>query len=388
MAPTFNLCQQAFTLSIMSGSVSGQKGTPSALAQQLDTALKAFFAANTALLGDWSIVWGPAIFQSSADQGSYPDNAMYVAYNAASSAYVVAIAGTNPNSGYDVTNEDLAVSTTAAWTGAFPSLGSYGIPSHTPALNPYVSTGTQLGVNNLLGLVDTVTTTQSLVAFLQSLSVSTTQASTIIFGGHSLGGALSPTLAAALFNTNGGPLSASNWGNVFVYPTAGPTPGNADFATMFSLLLPPANLAGVSGPAWVWNQNICNTLDVVPQAWVISTLQGIPTIYPQATWKSPPLALTLAVNHLVSISNKGAATGAGPYTAIANVQMTGTFNPDYPVSDLSSFEAQAGYQHNQAYQVLLGVTSAFSAPAPRASDPMVHAMLTPPTKEAALSPKR
>ena len=71
----------------------------------------------------------------------------------------------------------------------------------------------------------------------------------LVFTGHSLGGVLSPTLALALVTS--GALKAE----ALVYPIAGPSPGNGSFANLFS------------HEYAVWNTNIINSLDIVPQVW-------------------------------------------------------------------------------------------------------------------------
>lgn len=377
MAATFDLWQQSYTLAQMSGAVSTQTGEPATLAANLNALLTTFYTTNASQLGAWTTVWGPAVFESQPSASSYADNVMYVATNADESIYLVSIAGTNPKSKYDIHQEDLQVSTTVNWDAAFPSLSPYSIPSSLPALNPFLSTGTALGVNNLLGMVDGLQgTNEGLVAFLKGLSTSTTQGATLVFCGHSLAGALSPTLALALFNPAGGPLAASNWANVYFYPTAGPTPGNADFGTFLSTVFPqviPSNAL----PYQIWNANLWNTIDIVPHAWEIAMLEEIPTIYPQATWKHVPLELSLGVDWAKGQSNDGGATAAGPYVPIANQSIAGTFNTGIPVSDTKSFEAQALFQHTTAYDQLLNVTSISPAAKNQAAySPLVHALVT------------
>lgn len=371
--PTFDLWQQAYTLAMHSNSVSAQQGTPDELAAALNTVLQTFYAqADTVnAIGEWSTVWGPVVFESEPSSTSYADNVMYVAANADKSAYLVGIAGTNKNSQYDIYQEDLAVDTTVGWTAAFPGLS---LPS---GLNPYLATGTALGVNNLLGMVDTLQgTNKGLVAFLQSLPSSTTRQATLIFSGHSLGGALSPPLALALFNPHGGQVSLSNWSKVYVYPTAGPTPGNADFGTYLASVFPPTTPG--SQLYQVWNSNLMNTIDVVPHAWEISTLEMIPKLYP-ASWYITPPKLTGAVLYAKSLSNKGGVPPAGPYMQIDSQPLPGTFYGPQPVANFDQFAAEALYQHTKAYDVLLDVTSLSPAAKNQAAFvPVVSAMLSGP----------
>ena len=265
------------------------------------------------------------------------------------SRFVVSVAGTNFYSQYDKDMDD-AVDTTAQWASAFPTLSN-----RAPAgLEPYLSSGTALGVNNLLGMRDGAKQ-QSLADYLASAA---SKSATLIFCGHSLGGALSPTLALALFNSNGGQLSKASWANVYLYPTAGPTPGNADLSRYVAQEFPP--VPPQDQPYQCWNQNVWNSLDAVPQGWVVDLLNNLPELYPHRLLLWPPLDLKWIVDDKVKKSKAGAATGAGPYTQLANQRLVGTTYknpPDYPipVDGTDKYVNQMGYQHTTAYDVLLGV---------------------------------
>lgn len=368
MSGSYDAWQTTFVLSMKSNAVMMKKGTQQALADELYADLMApstgfFNQANTQqYIGQWEVVWGPAIYQAPKDVGGHYDNAMYVAANADKSVYVVAIAATNGASLYDWMQEDAGVNQTYAW----PAAGSqWGLNLTNPSgQTPYLSAGTTLGIQNLLcNMTDLIQTNathgQSLLTFLTNLSQANQSLTTkpqLIFTGHSLAGALSPALATALFNPNGGPLSFTDWSSVYVYPTAGATPGNADFASYFSAVFPqPPNQPKGATPQdyQKWNTLLWNTLDVVPHAWLIALLEEIPKIY------TPPYGVLLDVIALkdwaVKRSNDGAATGAGPYTQLINQSLPGKVNPLYPVKDLESFLVQLLYQHISAYKSLIPV---------------------------------
>ncbi|NOJ79500.1 lipase family protein [Myxococcus xanthus] len=354
-----NLCQKAFLLAWESNGVGDTPGDAKRLAKTLQTKLTTFLALSDvkkAMEGQWSLVWGPAVFVDQESPTSYADNVMYVAASPDQSVYVVAIAGTNASSDYDKNQEDNSVNTTQLWTAAFPNLPSYGVPS---GINPWpvLSTGTALGVNNLLGMTDTLTTQQTLVEFLRS--VSATGSKTLIFSGHSLGGALAPTLALALFNPSGGPFSTGDWDHVYVLPAAGPTPGNQGLSQFFERVFPPVSL-NLPQPQYAWNQNIWNSLDAVPHAWVVDSLKEIPTLYP-ANWDGGkvPADITKLVNLAVLASEAGGAL-PGPYTQLPNIKVPGTFHGSNPITTEAQFWAEVGYQHLDAYQILFGVQSLVS----------------------------
>ncbi|MBU8895339.1 hypothetical protein DRW03_15045 [Corallococcus sp. H22C18031201] len=354
-----NLCQKAFLLTWESNRVGDIAGASQTLAQTLKSKLTTFLAlpdVQQAMEGQWSVVWGPAVFEAKDSPESFADNVMYVAANPDRSVYVVAIAGTNGSSAYDKDDEDNSVNTTTLWTAAFPSLPSYSVPQ---GINPWpvISTGTALGTNNLLGMTDSVTTRQTLVEFLRSLS--DTGSKTLIFGGHSLGGALAPTLALALFNPSGGVFSTGNWGNVYVLPVAGPTPGNKGTSDFFGQVFPPVSL-NLSQPQYAWNQNIWNSLDAVPHAWVVDMLKKIPTLYP-TKWAGGqvPSDITNLVNAAVTASELGGAL-PGPYTQLPNIPTPGTVDGPNPITTEDEFWAEVAYQHLKAYQLLFDVESLVS----------------------------
>ncbi|OJA11955.1 hypothetical protein AZE42_08069 [Rhizopogon vesiculosus] len=118
----------------------------------------------------------------------------------------------------------------------------------------------------------------TLHAFLSGIPAS---ASTrVVFTGHSLGGALSPTIALALVK------SRTMQGEVLVYPTAGPSPGNGSFAKLFAQTFPSPPNTGSDVEYAVWNRNIINSLDIVPQSWCtrpkqspVQNMDNIPPIY-------------------------------------------------------------------------------------------------------------
>jgi hypothetical protein len=86
--------------------------------------------------------------------------------------------------------------------------------------------------------------------------------STLIFCGHSLAGALSPTLAMHLCPQPTG----RGWQQVLVLPTAGASPGNTKFAALFAAAYPPVS-SGVGRAYDNWNTVHANADDVMAHAW-------------------------------------------------------------------------------------------------------------------------
>lgn len=66
---------------------------------------------------------------------------------------------------------------------------------------------------------------QSLGSFLETVASAD---ATLVFCGHSLGGGLTPLVAASLYPTG---TASSGWANVYTYGSAGPATADATFAT-------------------------------------------------------------------------------------------------------------------------------------------------------------
>ncbi len=292
-------------------------------------------------IGTWELVWGPQVWQG--QHSDLSDNAMFVAKCAdmpgfSTAVYVVAICATNPKSPYDWLVEDFDVASVVDFAtydplaSAAPTRASKPIPQDAAV----ISMGTALGVWHLLTMVspDTAMAPKTtLCSFLQS---NASNDATVIFVGHSLGGALSPTTAAWL--KQAGKLDGYN--AVYCYPTAGATPGNAAFASLYAQLLPPTPANGYQA----WNRDMWNTLDAVPHAWVIAMLRQIKTLYDNKPISDVDLAVNAAI---VQAWASGVA-----YTQIANQPLAGTPNGS-PPTDLKTFLQQVAFQHTKAYEALI-----------------------------------
>lgn len=351
MSIQYDMWQIAYVLGMKASGVQGQSGTSDSLANQLSTDLKDFYDSASDKIGQWSTVWGPAVFQNVGDQ--YADNTIYVAANSDASTYVVCIAGTNGSSNYDIKSEDEDVYNVVDWGVAFTEyLGQQSTPSN---LTPFISQGTKNGVTAVLSLIDNLITGLTLKDYLFKIK---NTSSTLIFSGHSLGGAIAPTLALAYFNSekpNSGPLSISDWANVFIYPTAGPTPGNGDFSNFYSLIFPVVKQNDWVLPYQVWNANVWNSLDVVPHAWNISMMHEIPFIYHGLTKYIPSSYINTMIQPLIGYSETGGLKmKRSSYQMLPNCKILG--KPGFPmVPNTKIFELEALYQHIQEYSNLLNV---------------------------------
>lgn len=276
------------------------------------------------LIGDWTMAWGPAVWKHPLNFRGYSDNTAAVFHNAATNTYVCAIAATNANSVFDWAVEDFWVSDKVRW-------------QYSPARRvPWLSAATNFGIGMLLSLRDPGTGV-FLSDFLASVA---SPAATLVVTGHSLAGALSPTLAMVLYGT---PQARLAWNQVLVFPTAGATPGNGAFATAFAEQFP-AQTTGAN-PWQRWNTLMWNSLDVVPHAWAPFTMLAVPVLY-EAT---PVVKAEIGAIIAYCLYQAGI-----DYVHLTNQSLKGTQRPG-TVSDIKAFLAEMGYQHVDAYFDLLGV---------------------------------
>ena len=285
-------------------------------------------------IGGWQLVWGPAFLRASTLAPS--DNVMHVARGIGTPGQqqlVVAIAGTNPFSLFDWLIEDLAVGAgdQVAWPGAAGGKISK-------------ATSTGLGVlQNMQPAAPLAGAGQRLRDFLAAQAAAGPVA--INVAGHSLGGALSSTLALWLHDTRT-TWDSRGHASLSALSFAGPTAGNQAFAEYSDAQLGPRV------------NRIHNSLDIVPHVWASADLQRISALYQPEIEPGDPI--DLLVRQLVTRSS------GGGYTQInANASpLVGTLEqllivPGIPlVVGPGNFFAQAVHQHVDAYCALLQVQAA------------------------------
>jgi hypothetical protein len=344
--PTFTPQQTLFTLSLLPGLGHCFSGSVDSIEAALQTQLVTLLPTLQPQIGAWQLVWGPAVFE--LPTSDRPDNVMMVVSNVGGEpglpGLVVAIAGTNPYSVLDWIVEDFLVTNQVPW------------PTGSPAGHPMISLATFNGLSVLQSLTPGAGQPGAGLTVRGFLATQVSAPIAINVGGHSLGGALSPTLALWLSDTRATWDPASH-ATLSVLPSAGPTAGNQDFAAYSDSQIG----AGVT--------RLHNSLDVVPHAWVGAALQAVPDLY--APQIQPDAVVQGFADLALFISQGGdyAQINAGA-PALAGTVNTGLIN----ASDLPfiNFFRQAGFQHVDAYYDLLGVPSLHqilacvqaSAPAP------------------------
>ncbi|KAG9223100.1 hypothetical protein PLEOSDRAFT_1101475 [Pleurotus ostreatus PC15] len=342
---SLNIHQQVFGLSLASNMLTAGKGTEAELQGQLNLELQRTISNQ---IGNWTVVWGPRVWKSEPnDADSGPDRVWYIAHNPFArfgdrihNTYVLAIAATADHS-----KENLAINTTVDKVVDFNGWVEAGITtapeeaSSVDQTKPYIAYGTAAGISTLLTVPSPAG--QTIIDFLATIPPT----SRLIFTGHSLGGTLSPTVALALLRAG---LLKNAPGNVFAYPTAGLSPGNGPFATLFAENFPLISDGPVAYQAW--NGNIANTNDVIPHLWDIDTLNAIPTLYGTL----PPFLNTVArviVNCLIN-----AANSSGLLYVPLQGRTFSTAAPDTPQT-LSELFQTITQEHIAAYELFIATPS-------------------------------
>ena len=209
---------------------------------------------------DWHLVWGPAVYHFPITE--LADNMMYVVGNSKEfpTELVIVVRGTNPKALTDWLVEDFDVVDQVTWN-AGPG-------------QPKISKGASEGLTLLQRLAPANDPQNTLSQFLKNLMAASPGPIKVRLAGHSLGGALAPTLALSLFD------SREQWdpqrkASFAVYSLAGPTAGNADFASYYDSVL-----GGVTHRMW-------NPYDVVPLAWNHESMGKIADLYEPLTRANP-----------------------------------------------------------------------------------------------------
>lgn len=375
-SPTYDAYRQVFSLSMLANRASNYTGSLEALRDQLQLELSAFLTVTAttpapmtpdpdyvAEYGAWEVVWGPAGWQDTEHPVHVLDNAIFVAHRPGfqlpgeeetRDVWVVATCATNPASFYDWLTEDAKVGSAVYFDDWNPFVTEKAFPTVSQPVNAgmsVISMGTAIGVGTLLTIYppdNAAGTNATLISFLAGLPTSGSTNPTIIFCGHSLAGALSPTLALWL-KKNG---HLDQFTDVLVYPSAGATPGNMAFANAFADTFParPAVATDYRG----WNQDMRNRLDVVPHAWELDTMGALKTLYGNPEGKAP-LDVKLMVDGATDRSEKSGVF----YTMIQGVWLAGDIfhrTPDgdsltVPPNDVTQYLDQLFQQHVTAYVV-------------------------------------
>ena len=285
---------------------------------------------------DWSIVWGPAFEFVALDQ----ENMFFVAQQqSVPTNYMVVVRGTNYHSVCAWLDDDFKVKYTTLWSGPSGSTNATTYGSISEGTNNAFSAvmATKpckkfLSRKHLPGYPNTIE------EFLAGI---TTQAVNITFCGHSLAGALAPTIALYFAQSQGsnGTWDANNNATIQLTTFAGPTPGNNYFASYLNSIIPITSFNRYN-----------NSNDVVPLAWAVDSFATIENLYQSSGDVDAMTSVELA---LYEILKANIANNA--YTQMGNSQKF-VFEINTVKAKGTSFVEQVEYQHHVSYPTQLGVT--------------------------------
>jgi hypothetical protein len=307
------------------------KGSDSKVEKEIAPCMTSALAAQAPA---WELVWGPAVYHF--ESNGLDDNMMYVVREKADpSTLAVVVRGTNPDALIDWLVEDFDIVDQVSWPGL-------------PSSQAKISKGTSEGLHILQGMTaqvhgSTPSERQDLTQFLASQVANPPQLRNLYIAGHSLGGALSP--AVALWLTE----SRNLWDHaqqvqIHVYPLAGPTPGNADFAAYYD-----RSLGASTHRMW-------NPFDVVPRAWNHQSMGTLEDIYEPFT-RAAPLERGLIDSLRWLAKDKGyiqidaSQESLSGFVQTHNWTREGQSCKTRPMDWLS----EVGWQHHWGYQCALGI---------------------------------
>jgi len=328
---TYQSQQIIFALNIVANLPSGRRGTAEKIEGETKALLIKIFEDPRIieLIGKWQLVWGPKVYQKIKCITGVADNAMYVAQNVSDpSQLVVAISGTNGISKEGWIVEDFGISPPVKWPYSASSTGN-------------ITHGTNVGIDVLLKTLKD--NDKTLFKYLADQVSIQEDSISVTVTGHSLGGALSPVTALALFDSQGVPLNEPNgWdplskSKISVLPSAGPTPGDEMWRDYYE-----SRLGENTDRIW-------NAIDIVPHAWDTSMLEKIPILYKDFI----SICEQDLVKYAIKKSQKFEDEAGSPLVQICP-SVSGLCGKIDPTK--RSFSKQVLYQHVEAYHELLQVT--------------------------------
>jgi hypothetical protein len=259
--------QQLYALSSLSNAIGDLTGTEAALQSAMESLVDEFLPQINGKA--WDLTWGPRVYKNDPKNSTTgPDNVWFATADDSQKVVVVSIAGTAPCSWEDWL-QDLDITSAVDfvdWSTSWSASGVITPPSNYPCSDTSkscIAEGTADGVFNVLNGTDPVLHPGRNYQHVYEYLSSVPKDYTVVFAGHSLGGALAPTTALGLVWSG---LVSNLKSQAKVLASAGPTPGNAQFVADFISVFP---ASGSSTGYDVYNRDYYNINDIVPQVWSI-----------------------------------------------------------------------------------------------------------------------
>jgi len=343
---TYTKFQQLYGLNAASNAAGESKGTEEHLEVGMSNALDAHLKD---LGGNWKVTWGPRVFKYLPDKKTTgPDHAWFVAVDDTQKICAISVAGTSSFKGW---LEDFEVKKIVDFEDWIKDWSSKGVPAPSALQTApvsgteYAAMGTCTGAHLILSKASRQKDTgKTLVDYITNSVPADYE---VIFTGHSMGGAIAPTVALGLVKSN-----LRSAGNTYILPSAGASPGNDQLAQAFKSTFPPQTPNSTELYA-VWNTDYYNTLDVVPQAWSIdhTSDRNIANIVEKIYAKASPALLTIVIKPLVAT-----ITSLSKQSGIAYEPLTGTSFTGAPIKDsLISLYPTVYKEHTSEYWVNIGI---------------------------------
>lgn len=256
----------------------------------------------------WQCVWGPVALYSDLD---IVYSLLYIAQKSGTNEFAFVIRGTTWDSMTAWLDEDFKIDTQVPWNNYY----------YKAADDIKISRGSANGFKDLLGMEDAARGHSSWLSVLTR-----NPGATVYVTGHSLGGTLTPVLAAYIWG-----LSDIYQLNLSIQPYsfAGLTPGNPAFAAFVDSLFP-------SSVPWRFH----NTLDIAPLLW--NNLHGVYTIY-----DAHGLAIPDYVKDILDYKTEGIPAYGQPDKS--GMALPGQFQQ----YDYLAWEREGYYQHHTATYLAL-----------------------------------
>ncbi|MEU1546193.1 hypothetical protein [Nocardia sp. NPDC005745] len=307
----YQLCEYANLVNSISKEDSDLEGTLSQKIQQyLDT--------NREVIGGWEIVWGPGV--ALFDTDLYAVNALYMVRSTEDrSRYVIAMAGSTDALVFDWLVEDSFILQTP-WFANNAAL-------HT--------IGTAIGVKTLINIRPSGHRPGAGHTLPEFLSALGDKAIDLTVTGHSLGGALSLTLALFLRDTQW-LWDNSEKAKISVLSTAGPSFCNQEFVDYTTRRLQRV-------------QRYANDLDLVPHMWNPADIDGAKALYSKNN-RPAPGGMEVVFDLLEA---QASVSGQYAHFEPSSGVFQGTFNNEIDQTQGSTpddlYWNQVGYQHIGGY---------------------------------------